>query len=236
MSEILFLGFACTIFKKSPLCRIYIDDTLVDEFDIPHTCDKKNLQQMSTLHDNIWGDLIPENIYFNQILPHIHIKAINFNTNNKKNIKLKIHSYVHDNNYTNGFISKTTLCSFKFCYIIDKKHIKNFQNLDLILKKFHKINIIPKTKHRWHSFYDFNKKKCFENLLYFSKYNYIGNPENKRPPQSHTMGGNVVLEINTRKQNSFWHSNIERKSNSLWVPGDWYTASLLANKYNEYEN
>ena len=41
MRQLLMLGFYCEVYKKEPLCRVYVNDVLLDEFNIPHTPRKK---------------------------------------------------------------------------------------------------------------------------------------------------------------------------------------------------
>ena len=37
MRQLLILGFYCGVYKKEPLCRVYVNDVLLDEFDIPQS-------------------------------------------------------------------------------------------------------------------------------------------------------------------------------------------------------
>jgi hypothetical protein len=41
MRQLLMLGFYCEVYKREPLCRVYVNDVLLDEFNIPHTPQKE---------------------------------------------------------------------------------------------------------------------------------------------------------------------------------------------------
>ena len=42
MKYLLVLGFCCDVYRKKPRARIFVDDKLINEFDIPHQ--KNNLK------------------------------------------------------------------------------------------------------------------------------------------------------------------------------------------------
>ncbi len=37
MRQLLILGFHCGVYQREPLCRVYVNDVLLDEFDIPQS-------------------------------------------------------------------------------------------------------------------------------------------------------------------------------------------------------
>ena len=136
MSYLLFLGFKSIVYKVPPKIRVYLDDIFLDEFSIIPTklCDINNLQ----LHSDDW--LSRRNLLSNSTtnLQKIHTDYNKLFDNDivfkileidseifKKNLKseLRIELVNASNNYTNGFMTKSTLISLYVVRIIPKNVI-----------------------------------------------------------------------------------------------------------------
>lgn len=50
MKQVIFLGFFCQIYKKSPMARIYVGDVMIDEIEIPDCCPKVHMRDGQLTH------------------------------------------------------------------------------------------------------------------------------------------------------------------------------------------
>jgi len=124
MFNILALGFYCQIYKKKPNIRIFINNIFIDEFDI-EPYDFKN-------------DSIPNLKFYQLNLPDIK----------EHSIKLKIKN--SDSNYSNGFMTKSTLIKLHTCNLVpcdDYQYVFNkiYSNNNLMAKELDIVNfnLIP---------------------------------------------------------------------------------------------
>ena len=138
MKYLLGLGFIVTQkYKKDPTARVYIDDTFLDELSLSDHPNCKKLWQRDT---NIWIYQREYTTYFSKrydppvplfdrlnqdhfpkkwklyVIDESQLK-------HKKQLRIEIEN--SDSNYTNGFMTKTTLLDF-FTFLIPCKFIKFF--------------------------------------------------------------------------------------------------------------
>ena len=118
MKYLLVVGFACDIYRQEPRARIFVGDKLIDEFYIPH-------------HKDILPNVIKEFQQNKHILqPFSRIEEFNIQINNFPPLRfyeveidttlnqaeLRIEIKNSDSNYTNGFITNSTLIKLQLCY------------------------------------------------------------------------------------------------------------------------
>ena len=126
MRQLLMLGFYCEVYRREPLCRVYVNDVLVDEFNIPHQCAQAQLK-MDPLYQ-----LLPTRD--NKALQHLKtnqpfLQYIEFEDagGDALDVVLRIHN--DDNNYANGFMSKYTDIVLSQVYLTSKKVLENIDSI-----------------------------------------------------------------------------------------------------------
>jgi hypothetical protein len=114
MKYLLVVGFACDVYKQEPRVRLFFNDQLIDEFCIPHHDDKKNLIYPSS---NLKHLLEPysekiEIEHLQKKLPLLRFYEIEVD-NKLQQALIRIDVDNDDNNYNNGFMTKSTHLQFK---------------------------------------------------------------------------------------------------------------------------
>ena len=112
MQYVLGLGILCKKYKKNPIIRVFADDTFIDEFEIAHDDETKKFTDIS------------KNLQLgkNHTAKHFHLSYID---ERHLNSKISIHVQNDDSNYTNGFMSKSTVISFNSTFLIPKHYLDN---------------------------------------------------------------------------------------------------------------
>lgn len=228
MKYILVVGANYQKYKKNPIIRIYLNDQFLDEYEL--TKHQINFTDSQKIITNL--DPLPDtNPYSNEIQ---NWKFLEFNTN-KSNININFKIINQDSNYTNGFMTKTTLISFNFCYLLSEKLLTNFEN---IYKKFSKIkkNFSNKTiikkyysnDNIWPVFYN-----LFENCSIDFKSSNLS-LTNSIITQL-LLGGSGEININCVKKHGFWLPSNHPLGYKKW--GYIELGRYILNKYTEiYEN
>ena len=150
MSYILFLGFKTTVYKKPATIRVFLDDYLLDEFSLipTHPCDQNNSSLQSShyykwmrkntynTHEDLRSVENISNFFHEDIIFKIFELDEKFIKEKQKH-NLVIELIDSDNNFTNGFITKSTMISLYLAYLIPKSILINFSTFynDFIQKK-----------------------------------------------------------------------------------------------------
>jgi hypothetical protein len=256
MSYILCLGFKLSVFRKSPLIRISIDENFIDEF---HLESKTNNSISSWPLSQSWLDYKKENeslnpnsltlnrpAYLKSTLDeNLNLKFYELNENffhDKYNHNLCILIFNNDNNHTNGFITKSTLISVGIVYIVPKRILidfKNFQNKWIKESKIkrHSENTLSSLKNFYKSgvekfnILSNNCKKIYKNYDGLKWHNKQGEVIATRQPFG-WLG-------DTGYYNLFFDNNVIVSNKQDHDTDDTITHHILesiANKYTEYEN
>ena len=109
------LGFYCEVYRREPLCRVYVNDVLLDEFNIPHSPYKKIDYPSLFLNPNYNNSdviKIKNNALF--------YKFIEFDCSDSNLLDIRIEVINDDNNYNNGFMTKYTKIMLSQFYVIPK--------------------------------------------------------------------------------------------------------------------
>ena len=123
MRQLLMLGFYCEVYRREPRCRVYVNDVLLDEFDIPHT------PRISTvIHDT---NLDPAfysadqfDLQFTQPL-----KFLELDDAGDRYLDLRIEIHNDDNNYVNGFMTRYTRVMLRQCWVAPVKILEQFDQI-----------------------------------------------------------------------------------------------------------
>ena len=94
MEYVLGVGFACKIYKKNPSIRLFIDDILIDEFELDPSYDIKNFSSTKRIVESLIGEIdrnfpksfiVPIKIKLYTLKPNIHFQqnsTVVFDINN----------------------------------------------------------------------------------------------------------------------------------------------------------
>ena len=228
MRQILVLDIACSVYRQSPLIRIYINDQLIDEFLTPNTHTFENISKTNFL-ENIqsMSQLIFRKTSLERLVDKKSFTKFYIIEDYNKNLKIKIDIKNNDNNYNNGFMTKSTLVRLDNLFIVPEKVLKNY---NYYIKRYRffswkRSNTINEIK----NFYK-DRQKFFENLL-------------KAQVGYSILGKDCSVVINTIKKHK-WHVNT--LGTGFWIQnpvrtGFWgsnYTEIIeyIANKYTSNEN
>jgi len=224
MINILSLGFSVNKFKKFPTARVWINDNFLDEFDITT---KNNLNKTHLGHKE-WEST--NLIYHNSTMPLA--KSLNstnrktsYNKTNKKfpilndnlhlrfyeiddkvldkKFTLKIEIQNSDSNYTNGFMSKSTLLNFSICNIIPKVFfidLINFVN-KFAFSTYGKYNKKTFQKDTEIVKYYKRRRNLLHNFVHYANWKGLDNDSNN---QKIWYGGNGTFSLDFIKKLKFF--------------------------------
>jgi len=171
MSYVLCLGFVSFQYKKKPTVKLYIDDIFLYEFEI-NACDRaKQFENNKELDIKLHTNLKTYSFFYNKDYTH-YLKTLdplkNWNSFTKmlkydqdvlnkdidwhfftiddnvilKSKQLKINISSEDSNYTNGFMTLSTIYSLKLAYLMPQEMFsdpkKFFKKYDREVKQYHK--------------------------------------------------------------------------------------------------
>jgi hypothetical protein len=142
MKYLLVVGFSCDVYQQEPRARIFVGNQLIDEFYIQYHKDtlctamkkfsgnRHILQNFSKIDYNL-------NIRIKN-LPPLRFYEVEIDQSHADRLELRIEINNNDNNYTNGFMTSTTLLQLRVFYFfplneklltrLDKIMIKNRLN------------------------------------------------------------------------------------------------------------
>lgn len=166
MKQVIFLGFDCQIYKKSPMARIYVGDVMIDEIEIPECCPESHMRdgQLTSLTDysidqtfrlykttysqyeltpalhekyhpleSPWFFFSNLRKNFKEICfevdpkqktaqslkhPKLFVYVIDNDILNRSQGEIRIEVFNSDNNYVNGFLTKSTLVHLSAFYVL----------------------------------------------------------------------------------------------------------------------
>lgn len=270
MSYILCLGFTCFQYNKKPTVKLFVDDIFIYEFEInPHEQAKqfesnkihdgdlhREIKALSFFYNNDYtnylkrlGPLKNWNSFkkilnFDQDVFNKDIDWHFFTINNDiidKAKKLKIHISSHDSNYTNGFMTYSTIYSLKLAYLLPAEMFEDpkqfFLKYDTTFKKHNKKEKTPKDVKKFYK-RDLLKTQSFPcfNLIdrkHVSAFNEDGT-KIEWPEKNFSavwFGGTKKIHCDI--------NNDMLKINDYCVKNDLFAYDLayaICNKYKQYEN
>lgn len=235
MRQLLILGFYCEVYRQEPLCRVYVNDVLLDEFDIPHTPRKEiDFPYIDIL------DPLCNRSYLNFDLNMLKtnppfLKYIEFDDGDTNILNLKLKIQNDDNNHNNGFMTKYTYIQLSCAYLIPKKKLKNINTIK---------NNYKYTRQNWEkynnivNFYSYdNRNYLFPDLKSFIKGNFanINYLDNKIPVSFYKNGSTGYFYLTLQKKLGFWKPNTN-VCKGYWIMGFSEYIECLYDKYKQHED
>ena len=245
------LGFYCEVYRREPLCRVYVNDVLVDEFDIPQS-DKVAIEIEDPL-DPLKHHKQLQNFTTNPPF----LKYIELDNGGADALDVRVEIQNDDNNYANGFMSQYTRVRIETCYIIPAKVL---DNIDRIKDrwKFSRKNWQKYYGHKRSIAYFFPgvRASIFDNLAWWMNLHF---PDITQHPQSeeqlkslssnyqdlpvlwqdnpaeHWIGSSGYCHLTLKKKLGFWQLSTDRRR-SCWRAGEIDTVKYLYDKYLRYED
>lgn len=135
MRYLLVVGFACDVYRREPRARIFVGDQLVDEFSITHTPSSlwpsiSDFQKkMHPLQPLVWAEL--DNLWMKNH-PPLKFYELQFDKE-INNLSLRIDIRNHDSNYSNGYMSRSTLIRLEVCrfFPLEQKLLRRLQKIKM---------------------------------------------------------------------------------------------------------
>jgi len=228
MRYLLVVGFACEVYKKEPQARIFVGDKLIDQFNIQHHKDT-----FATEIKNFWQDKQLLQPYSEPELVNIQIKnfpPLRFyevemdTTLDREQLRIEIKN--SDSNYTNGFITKSTLIKLQVCYFFPLH-----QKLLLRLKKIK--NKIRLQNYAWCRSYKNQIFDLLQKRLQWQGKNGKIVGSDRHYLEGHSLGGDGVFTCELVKKYQILISKLKKSSRYNF---NTVIVGYLLNKYNEHAN
>lgn len=253
MNHILCLGFNTLKYRKDPFVRISINDRFLDEFEVDAGQvggeeDHKGWDKDRLIFNKKYFEIKrrdyrgretewTKDSYKDAINDKIKLKFYELPYSvlrNKVNLQIDVKN--EDNNYTNGFMTKSTYLYFSVCLLLPKVYFRDLHKFANDLKRDYT--------------FDRHNKKYYENALRIKKYykrrllicynqteNVKWTDSNKKVTQGEIgwIGGNGTYNVELFKKHGLWTSY---NPVPLGYPklGEWELAKALSDKYLKYEN
>ena len=221
MRYLLVVGFFCNVYQKKPKARIFLNNNLIDEFNIDPCSKKKSLFPEEILRPFAWTVRQKNSI---NNLPNLRIYEIELDSICEQSI-IRIEIENNDNNYLNGFISKNTLIKLSSLYFIP-------YNKKLIKKLIRRQRSIQYNEH--YAWQKSSKNTLFDLLPYsmwFGKNKEIfGNKINLIDCE---IGGEGFFECKLRKKYNFFITTL-KKPYRVVIPVT--EVEYIIDKYQQYAN
>jgi hypothetical protein len=247
------LGFYCEVYKKEPLCRVYVNDVLVDEFNIPHTPRKK----IEWNSDIILDPKFFNRTFFRAQSNPLFLKYIELDNAGADALDIRLEIQNNDNNYANGFMSQHTRIQLSYFYIIP---VKVLDNIDCIWDRW------KFSSHNRHKYYGHKKSIAYffsgwRNYVFdnFANHMNLHFPDITQHPQSeeqlksrcsnyqdlptqwqdhpgaHWIGSSGYCHLTLAKKLGFWRLSTDRRR-GWWRISRIESVKYLYDKYLQYEN
>ena len=237
MRQLLMLGFYCEVYRREPLCRVYVNDVLVDEFNIPHA-PRKNLDSNIDMNIDV---LNPTNTkinhypnFFRLISNNPFLKYIEFDDLDSKTLDVRIEVDNDDNNYSNGFISQCTLVMLSYIFLSSKKVLDRLGDIENKWKFNHKsYHINHKNKIDSYAFYFRQRTSIFMNFADDMKLNFGKVSEGM--PSEQWLGKTGHFSLALKKKLVFWQLQTDLRK-MRWKVGLSEAVRYLYDKYRQHED
>lgn len=271
MKQLLILGFHCKVYTKKPLVRVFVEDNFIDEFELPENHYDENAHKsmpdiivlrgeeklkafdmpnagIDTVADN---DDIKIRAFHETSKIEIskpYLKFITFDDIDTRNLSIRIEVANSDSNYTNGFMTDSTLIMLNQVWIVSEKLINRINTIE------NNYRYTAKNYTTKHSLPLFKKLMLngeriamFKSLLDIDNLKVFNDPQNKTVEinsktnnvdmgiSEQWFGGNMSIKINlVKKHGQFIEPYHDPKG--PWRLGDIESMKYLLNKYKHHED
>jgi hypothetical protein len=233
MKYLLVVGFNCEVYQQEPLTRIYINNNLIDEFNILEN--KNNLQ---SIFDNYFDlnqnkDFLKPFSHVNDFLP-LQIKNLpplrfyEIDVDPREELlQIRINIDNNDSNYNNGFMTKSTLLKLQVLYFFpyDQKILSYFN----AIKTKNRIG----TNYAWYKRYKNMLFDIVRHSTWYGKNEQIIDSSKKKILEFHNIGGEGYINCNLVKKYGIYIPKLV-KSNRYDI--DFSFLKYLYDKYQQHEN
>ena len=229
MRYLLVVGFACEVYRKEPRARIYINNQLIDEFNIKHHTDthtdkmKEFNKKIHPLQPYPWD--LRNKIDFENY-PPLQFYEVDIDKN-QQHLNISIHIKNSDSNYNNGFISRSTILQLK--YFTFFPYNKKF--LERLIKRVRKRRISE--NYAWHS----NSHRLFDLTTYctwtFEKKIKTIKHNKSQSITHYNLGEDGYFECNLKKKYQMFLPELKKP---YAYPISSSTIGYFLNKYEQHEN
>ena len=223
MKYLLVVGFACEVYRQNPRARIFVGGQLLDEFYISHHKDKLNPAKIFFWQDRHILQPFTVQEIDTRNFPPLRFYEVEIDTTlNRAELRIEIKN--SDSNYTNGFITNSTLIKLQVCYFFPLH-----QKLLFRLKEIR--NKIRLQEYAWYRSYKHHIFDFFPPLQWQGKNGQI--VDYNRSNLAYQIGGDGVFTCELVKKYQILMSKLKKSSrynfNTDFV-------DYFLNKYNEYAN
>jgi hypothetical protein len=223
MRQLLMLGFYCEVYRREPLCRAYVNDVFVDEFNIP----QYNKRQLEIDCLNPFIDPITTNPPF--------FKYIEFDDAGADSLDVVLKITNADNNYANGFMSKYTNIILSRVYLTSKKALENVDNI-LNNFKFSRKNWTKLNRNIVDFYSNSNRNHLFQNFVSDVACNFPG--IQLKPDEylgEYKIGSSGYFHLSLKKKLGFWRQSTDCRG-GICLLGNVEYIKYLYDKYKSYED
>lgn len=252
MRQLLILGFYCGVYQREPLCRVYVNDVLVDEFNIPHTPRKE--VEFIPLDPKFF------NIHFNRLQSNPpFLKYIELDNGETDALDIRVEIQNNNNNYANGFMTNHTRVMLSQCFLLSKNTLERLDSMQNDFKfsrknqhkYYKKKNIVD-----YYALPNSNRTRIFDNFansmnLHFPDITQHPQSEEQLKshcsnhqylpvlwqdsPANHWIGSSGYYHVTLKKKLGFWRLSTDRRW-GRWGLGNDDAVKYLYDKYLRYEN
>ena len=188
------VGFACDVYRQEPRVRIFVGNQLIDEFHILRNSSVNTYSVSDFSQLESWSRIAFFRKQINNF-PSLRFYEVEIDKNMDQ-LTLRINVENQDSNYTNGFVSKSTLIKLKVCmfFPLDQKILTRLSKI--IKKKFFKKNFA----------WLYSKKNDIFNLFHAGCLKWVG--DNK---EIYTDKVTELLSERNVGGNGYFIGNISKK-------------------------
>jgi hypothetical protein len=242
MRQLLMLGFYCEVYRREPLCRVYVNNVCVEEFNIPHTANNNSWNLDKQLDPAVWN---LEQYQLQKNPPFI--KFLELDDSDQRFIDLRVEIQNNNNNHANGFMTRHTRIILCQCWLAPVKVWEQFKNIQYRWKYI---------KNNWHSrteticnYYKGQRKFVFDNLMIYSDMHFPDITQQPRSieqlksnfsnakdlpqlwqnnPAYHWVGSSGHYHLTLTKKLGFWRHSTDRRRG-------WWKLSMVKNVKDMYD-
>jgi hypothetical protein len=228
MRQLLILGFYCEVYRREPLCRIYVNDMLVDEF---------NIAQCYQVQAKV-DPLDPS--YNEKRLQHFitnppFLKCIEFDDAGADSLDVVLRIQNDDNNYANGFMSKYTYIVLSDIYLISKKVLENIDSI-VNYYKFNRKNWRKYNANTIDYYAYSHRPELIENFTRYAACNFPDiRLESNQGINAHRIGTSGSFHLSLVKKLGFWRTG-NSNFKGVWGLGRDNIVKYIYDKYKNYED
>lgn len=207
MKYLLGMGFCGSVYKRIPTIQLFVGERLIDEYE-PTSID--GYEKYDAVFNRDWwashGNSSIKNIEYKDSITHLpkNFKLYTLDEQVLKTsstIKLKIKNA--DTNYTNGFMTKSTLMNMSFIFLLPIKIFEYYLTRQKTANEmFNKVkHIIPSFTNIWDNILDAKFKDSWFKGYPFP-FKYFWNDEIIFNSLNHSFGGNGTLKFDIICENN----------------------------------